>query len=175
MKTKRAKLGSVPFLRLRGEPISSTCCRACHLITCYTFVSILRMVEPVYAVSYAEITRNFPISNAYSYMYRSSANSSVTAPIRWPRPPPLLPPRAVKHRLAQLHVDVVVRAAQPLPKVVAAGHARGVPGNVGLEVVGAHPARVQPREEADEAREVRLLRARRRLRVLRRDAVEERP
>lgn len=68
-----------------------------------------------------------------------------------------------------------MRPAQPLPKLLAAPHARRVPRNVALEVVGAHPARVQPREELHEAHQVRLLRPRGRLGERRRDAVQERP
>lgn len=92
-----------------------------------------------------------------------------------PRPPPLVHPRTVKLGLPQLPIDVVVRPAQPLRKLVPARHLRLLPRHVALEVLGAHPARVQLGEEPDEAEQVRLLRPRRLLRVRRRDGVEERP
>jgi hypothetical protein len=68
----------------------------------------------------------------------------VAPPIRRPSPPALFPPAAVEDRLAQLAVDLVVSAAEPEPKVASALDPGLIPRNVRLEVLGAHPARVQP-------------------------------
>jgi len=68
-----------------------------------------------------------------------------------------------------------VRPAQPVAKVGAAAHRRRRARNVRLEVNRADPARVQAREQADEAREVVLLLFRGRLGIRRRDRVQERP
>lgn len=66
-------------------------------------------------------------------------------------------------------------AAEPPAEIVPTRHAGGLPGDVALEVVRAHPARVQPREELHEAHQVALLRPGRRLRERRRDAMEQGP
>lgn len=100
---------------------------------------------------------------------------SVAPPIRRPRPPPLLPFGAIKHRLAKLPIDLVMRAAQPLAKLVTSTNLGLLAPQVALEVLGADPARVQLGEEADEAQQVRLLRAGRGLGVRRRDGVQQRP
>lgn len=91
--------------------------------------------------------------------------NSVASAILPPRPPALIPTRAVKLGLPQLPVDVVVSAAQPLRKLVPAVHLRPLPRHVALEILGAHPARVQLGEEPDKAQQVRLLPLRGHLRV----------
>jgi hypothetical protein len=58
-------------------------------------------------------------------------------------PPPLLPEVTVKLGLAQLPIHCIVGAAQPFPEVVTARSADLLLLHIFLEVLGAHPARVQ--------------------------------
>ena len=83
--------------------------------------------------------------------------SLIAAPILPPGPPPLLPLPAIKRRLPKLPVHLVVRLAQPIPKVIPAAGPNLPPLHVLLEVLGAHPARVELGEEAHEALQLRLL------------------
>lgn len=83
---------------------------------------------------------------------------SVTSPVLPPCPPPLLPLGAVKYRLPQFDIDIVVSVAQPFPKFSATARSYGVFSYVILEVFGAYPARVEPREELDKTNDVVLLR-----------------
>lgn len=70
-------------------------------------------------------------------------HSLIAAAVLPASPPPLLPPGAVKLGLAKLAVHLVVRAAQPLAKLVPAANPGRVAAQVALEVFSAHPARVQ--------------------------------
>lgn len=116
-----------------------------------------------------------PLTTHHSHLRSNSPPSSITTPILPPRPPPLLPPPAVKLGLPQLPIHLVVRLAQPGPERVPALRPHLPLLHVPLEVLGAHPARVELGEEAHEAREVGLLPGRRRGRVGRGDRVEQRP
>ena len=82
----------------------------------------------------------------------------VTAAVPPARPPPFLPFGAVEGRLAQLLVDIVVRSAQPLTKILAAACLHGLLLHVLLEVLGADPAGIQLGKEFEEASQVILLR-----------------
>lgn len=104
-----------------------------------------------------------------------SLNHLIAAPVLPPGPPPLLPLPAIKRRLPQLPVHLVVGLAQPVPKLVPAARPNLPPLHVLLEVLGAHPARVELGEEAHEALELRLLLWGRRGRVSRGYRVEEGP
>lgn len=68
-----------------------------------------------------------------------------------------------------------MRTAEPLPKVLPAGHLGDVLLDVALKVLCADPAWVQLGEEADEAEQVVLLAPGGRLGILRRDRVQQRP
>lgn len=57
-------------------------------------------------------------------------------------PPTLLPPGAVKDRFSKFLVDIIVGIAQPRAKLAATASLHWVLADVGLEVLGADPARV---------------------------------
>lgn len=107
----------------------------------------------------------------------SQANFSITAPIIPTRPPPLLPARAIKHLLAQLTIHLIMRLAQPRPKVAATAHPRriAVRRQPGAEVGRTRPARIQPRERMHKRRRIALLSDRRSLGVCCCHAVQQRP
>lgn len=102
---------------------------------------------------------------------------SITAPVPPAGPPPLLPPPALKLPLAQLAIDLVVRLAHPPPEPLAPLHPRLVAPapHPPLKVLGARPARVQPRKQRQELPHLRLLGRGRGGRVRGRERVQERP
>jgi hypothetical protein len=104
-----------------------------------------------------------------------STHLSPTPPVTPPRPPPLLPPLAVKGRLPQLGIHLVVRLAKPPPKVVPRAHPRRVARYPRAKVLGARPARVQPRQRVHQRPRAPLVPQARLGRVLRRHAVQQRP
>ena len=77
---------------------------------------------------------------------------SIASAVLPASPPPLLPSITIKRFLAQLDVDRIVRFAEPAAERVAVAHARLVAARFhpGAEVIGAHPARVQPAEQTHE-------------------------
>lgn len=83
----------------------------------------------------------------------------ITTPILPTRPPPLLPKSAIKLLLAQLPIDLIMRLAHPIPKIVPPPQSRPISllRHPRLEVLCARPARVQPREEAEETAHLALL------------------
>ena len=101
--------------------------------------------------------------------------ASSAPPIPPPILPPLPPPRAVKLGLPQLAIHIVMRAAHPAAQPLLPRRVDGLAPHPGPEVVGAHPARVQPAEEREEAGHVGALRGRGLLGVGRGDGVQERP
>lgn len=66
----------------------------------------------------------------------------ITAPILPTGLPPLRPLTTIKHRLPQLAINIIMRPAKPLSKVVAALNPRHLTRDVRLKVLSAGPARV---------------------------------
>ena len=105
----------------------------------------------------------------------SITSSRITPPILPPCPPPLFPFPTIKFLFPQLHIDRVMRLAHPLPKFAATADARCVDLHPLLEVLGAHPARVQLAERAQERGCLSLQRMLWFLRVCGGDRVQEGP
>lgn len=72
----------------------------------------------------------------------AAIGTSVAPPILPPCPPTLLPPGAVKDRLSEFLVDIVVGITQPSAKLAATAGFDRIFADVGLEVLSADPARV---------------------------------
>jgi hypothetical protein len=68
-----------------------------------------------------------------------------------------------------------MRLAHPPPKLIPAARAHLIPLHESLEILRAHPARVQLAQQPHEGLDIGLLARRRTLRVLRCDGVQERP
>lgn len=99
------------------------------------------------AFSYTHII----IHSSYSHiMHFSTTSSRITPPVLPPRPPPLLPLPTIKLLLPQLDINRIMCLAHPLPKLAATANARCIDLHPVLEVLGAHPARVQLAERAQE-------------------------
>lgn len=113
------------------------------------------------------------------YAHDDRITQSIASPILPPGPPPLLPEAAVKLLLPQLAIDGVVRLAHPVAELGAAGEPRLVaPSRLvhpRAEIVRAHPARVQAREEVQERAHLGLLLGRGRRRVCGCQRVQECP
>ena len=79
-------------------------------------------------------------------------NESITPPIPPSVPPPLLPRPTVKLALAQLPINLVMGPAHPQPKLLPSTHPRLIlrPDHPILEILRAHPARIQLGEEGEE-------------------------
>jgi hypothetical protein len=76
--------------------------------------------------------------------------SRITPPILPPRPPPFLPPRTIKTLLPQLFINRIMRLAHPRAKLAPIADPWRVLRHPALEVLGAHPARVQLAERGEE-------------------------
>ena len=100
-----------------------------------------------------------------------AGTASVTAPIFRARYPTLLPFTAVKCRLSQLDIDIVVCLAHPVSQFTSTPRLGRALGDVPLEIFRAYPAGVQLREELDERHDVRLLRRCRFIRICSGDGV----
>ena len=82
---------------------------------------------------------------------------SITGAVFGTVPPPLVDFEAVKLRLAQLGVDLVVLPAQPLGEPPPTRHHRRLLLDLGPKVSGAVVARVKAAERPDKLGQVRLL------------------
>lgn len=91
------------------------------------------------------------------------------------RPPSLLPSGTVKHRLAQLPVDLVVRLAEPVAELISACSPDLLPFDVLLEVLSADPAGVELGKQLHEVLKIALLRRRRCLGICCGYGMEESP
>lgn len=85
----------------------------------------------------------------------------IAPPILPPIPPPLLPKSTVKNRLAQLLIHLIMRLAHPPPKLLPPTDLRLVAPR-GLshpvpEILSAHPAGIQLREDVQEGAHLGLL------------------
>lgn len=109
------------------------------------------------AVQYRDLLTEYQKSTSVGGARARSCSLLIAAPVLPPRPPPLLPLGAVKDRLAELDVDIVVRITEPLAELAAAAGLHGILADVRAKVVGTNPARVQLRKELDEADKVILL------------------
>lgn len=96
----------------------------------------------------------FPMSKRRRML--QSANS-VASSVLPPCSPALLPPRAVKDRFSKFLIYIIVCVTQPCSELATAAGLDGIFTDVGLKVLSADPARVQPREKLDEANHVVLL------------------
>ena len=102
-------------------------------------------------ISQAFSYTNILLHSSYIHIVHFSTRSSrITPPILPPRPPPLLPLPTIKLLLPQLDINRIMRLAHPLPKLAATANARCIDLHPVLEVLGAHPARVQLAERAQE-------------------------
>lgn len=100
---------------------------------------------------------------------------STTPPILPPCPPPLLPLTTIKHLLPQLPIHLVMRLAQPAAKLIPAPRLDLLFPQIGLEILGADPARVEFRKEMHKVLQIGLLLGSGRGRVGGGDGVEESP
>ena len=86
---------------------------------------------------------------------------SITPPILPPSPPPLLPKPTIKLLLPQLPIHLIMRLTHPRPEILPPTQPRLIPPrrlrHPRPEVIRAHPARVQAREEREEAAHLGLL------------------
>ena len=67
----------------------------------------------------------------------------ITPPILPPRPPPLLPLRAIKLLLSKLLINIIMRLAHPLSKLLSALRPYFILRHPVLEILGADPTRIQ--------------------------------
>ena len=102
--------------------------------------------------------------NIYTIMYSTLHYiypESITPPILPPSPPSLLPKPTIKLLLPQLPIHLIMRLAHPRPEILPPTQPRLIPtrrlSHPRPEVIRAHPARVQAREEREEAAHLGLL------------------
>jgi hypothetical protein len=107
------------------------------------------LISQAFSYSLSIYTYNHTLF-VHHVMHFSTTSSRITPPILPPRPPPLLPLPTIKLLLPQLNINRIMRLAHPLPKLAATAHARCIDLHPLLEVLGAHPARVQLAERAQE-------------------------
>lgn len=101
--------------------------------------------------------------------------SSITSAVLPARPPAFLPLGAVEHGFPELFVDIVVGIAKPGAKLASTRGLDRVLAEVGLEVVGTDPARIEAGKELDETNDIVLLSGSGRGGICGRYGVEERP
>ena len=120
--------------------------------------------------------------------------SIITGPVLPPIPPPFVDFRTIKLRLPQLNVNFIVGATQPLTQLFIAARGRRIhldatttthyktsfspkpaPNSLSLKILGAVIARIKLREQVEKRAHVSLLAARRLVRVLGRDGVQQPP
>jgi hypothetical protein len=96
-----------------------------------------------------------------SMIHHPQLQSSIAPPILPSSPPPLLPKPAIKLLLPQLSIHLIMRLAHPPPKLRPTAQPRLITPtrmrHPRLEIIRAHPARVQPREQLEKPLHVPLL------------------
>ncbi|PBP26003.1 uroporphyrinogen-III synthase HemD, partial [Diplocarpon rosae] len=85
---------------------------------------------------------------AFSLYIRNTNNPLATASILPPCPPSLFPLRTVELFFSKFLVNVIVRLAHPLPKLLSAFRPDLVLRHPHLEILSTYPARIQGREQS---------------------------